>query len=200
MAYAVVDSLNHTIPRILSEDEQYPISDEGKQLIELLSKDIALLRGFLEDSKEEGMSLETRIRDAANRAEDVLEHLMYEHLSTKAHTDIIQYDFGELKNAMKEINSIAQEVEIVQQQQQGGRPAAQSETRLSLETEAPIVNTVTVGLEKHVEDIRGLLCRGPFSPQVMPITGMAALGRLLLPESFTRTTKLPRTFQFVPGS
>ncbi|XP_047974027.1 putative late blight resistance protein homolog R1B-14 [Salvia hispanica] len=196
MAYAVVDSLNHTIPRILSEDEQYPISDEGKQLIELLSKDIALLRGFLEGTKEEGMSLETRIRDAANRAEDVMEHLMYEHLryKTVVGTDIILYDFRELKNAMEEINSIAEEVEIVQQQQQGGLPAAQSKTRLSLEIEAPIVNTVTVGLDEHVKKIRDLLCGGSSANQIIPITGMGGIGKTTLARAVYQNEEVVQTF------
>ncbi|KAG6409391.1 hypothetical protein SASPL_127430 [Salvia splendens] len=159
MAYTVVGSLTQTIPRILSQDEQYyPISDEGKQLIDSLSNKVALLRGFLDGSKkekaskeeaeEEGMSLETRIREAANRAEDIMEHFMYEHLKvvrSKAvveRTDIL-YDFRELQIVLKEINSIAEEVERIQPEI-SGHP-----TILLSETEAPIIDTVTVGLEKH---------------------------------------------------
>ncbi|XP_042004073.1 putative late blight resistance protein homolog R1B-14 [Salvia splendens] len=204
MAYTVVGSLTQTIPRILSQDEQYyPISDEGKQLIDSLSNKVALLRGFLDGSKkekaskeeaeEEGMSLETRIREAANRAEDIMEHFMYEHLKvvrSKAvveRTDIL-YDFRELQIVLKEINSIAEEVERIQPEI-SGHP-----TILLSETEAPIIDTVTVGLEKHVEDIRGLLCRGPLARQIIPITGMGGIGKTTLARTVYDNDKIVNNF------
>ncbi|KAL1552084.1 putative late blight resistance protein R1B-14 [Salvia divinorum] len=203
MTYTVVGSLTQTIPRILSQDEQYPISDDGKQLIESLSIKVALLRGFVEGSKKEAMSLETRIREAANRAEDIMEHFMYEHLKmvrSKAvveRTDVL-YDFRELQIVMKEINAVVEAVERIQSEivQHGGRPTTQSGMSLSSDqSAAPIVDTVTVGLEKDVEDISGLLCRGPLARQIIPITGMGGIGKTTLAKTVYDNDKVVNTFK-----
>ncbi|XP_047974958.1 disease resistance RPP8-like protein 3 [Salvia hispanica] len=117
MAYAVVYSLVQTIDHILGHDE-YPISVNAKEEIRKLRDNVITLRTFPEMFSYEGSSLEIRIRVAANEAEDVIEHWMHEHIRSSAAglaTDM-EYDFGELKMAMEEINSITQEVEELIQQ------------------------------------------------------------------------------------
>ncbi|XP_047964436.1 putative late blight resistance protein homolog R1B-16 [Salvia hispanica] len=206
MAYTVVGSLTQTIPRILSEDEQYPISDEGKQLIDSLSNKVAPMRKFLAGSKEEAegeaMSLETRMRETANRAEDVLEHFMYEHLKvvrSKAvveRTDAIQYDFRELQIVMEEINSIAQEVERIQPEimQHDGRPTTQPGVIPSSETKPPVIDNATVGLEEQVKKIKGLLCGGSLERQVIPITGMGGIGKTTLARAVYEDQEVVKKF------
>ncbi|KAG6409389.1 hypothetical protein SASPL_127428 [Salvia splendens] len=157
MAFAVAYSLFNTINHILNHDE-FPISVYGKQQIGRLQEKVASLLDFLEDFKEEGSRLERRIRDAANEAEDVIEHWMHEHIRSTAAglaTDV-EYDLGELNMAMQEINSIAEEVEELIQPnreklQSSPTPTPAVERMLQ---SSPTPTPAAVGLEKQVDLLR----------------------------------------------
>ncbi|KAL1552085.1 putative late blight resistance protein R1A-10 [Salvia divinorum] len=201
MAYAVLHSLAQTIDQILNHDE-YPIYDKVKQQIHRLREKVVSLRNFFERFPYEGNSVETRIRDAANEAEDVIEHWMHEHIRSISATDI-EYDFGELKMAMEEINSIAKEVELIKQERvmklDGPRPRP-AMMQSSPTTPAPDFDSFTVvGLKEQVEKLR--VQPRTVSPPARSFQSREweVLGRPLLPELFMRMRKLSNTFQFVLG-
>ncbi|XP_047971438.1 putative late blight resistance protein homolog R1B-14 [Salvia hispanica] len=174
MAYAVLLSLTQTLDRILSYNE-HPISVHRRQQIEQLLRQVKLLHRFIPKLPREANNFETRIRDAANEAEDVIEHFMHEHTaSRKKSTGIFLYDFCELDTVADEISSIAKEAAAINTE------SLQPSSRRPASTPIPAVDSFTVGLEEGFEKIRGLLCDESPEHQIIPITGMGGLGKTTL--------------------
>ncbi|XP_047949709.1 putative late blight resistance protein homolog R1B-16 [Salvia hispanica] len=214
MAYAVTHSLIQTINRILNLDSQkFPVSDDGKERIQQLLDQITLFRQFLGMYQKEAEIFEIKIRDAANQVEDALEHFMYERIRSQLKSDRqaavgrtltraeeILHDFRELKIVMEDITPIAEEIaEIMEQKakEHRGRPAMQLGTTSSSssQVDTPSFETVPVGLEERVEEIRGLLCGDPGSPRhIIPITGMGGIGKTTLARTVYEDYKVVENF------
>ncbi|XP_047945600.1 putative late blight resistance protein homolog R1B-14 isoform X1 [Salvia hispanica] len=193
MAYAVCHSLIQTIDRILNLDPQkYPISDEGKKRIKDLLAQIEFVKEFLRKYPKEEVMEHFKISDvsnAANQAEDLMEHFIYEHYrwNLKAEkmaavgrprnrTEIL-YDFRELDVVMDEISPIAEKMAKLQQQL-GVHPVT---TASSDPVSKPDLDTETVGLEEYLKDIKDSMCGQPSSQrQIIPITGMGGIGKTTL--------------------
>ncbi|XP_047968563.1 putative late blight resistance protein homolog R1B-14 [Salvia hispanica] len=174
MAYAVLGSLDETIDQILFyRYSEYPLSLKGKEQIYRLQQKVVSLREFVEKFKEEGSRLESRIRDAANEAEDVIEHWMHEHIRSPSATDI-EYDLGELNMAMEELNSIAEEV------QSSPTPAPAVDRNKMLLESSPTPTPAAVGLEEQVDKLRVLLLENQTDNDIIPITGMGGIGKTTL--------------------
>ncbi|KAH6783180.1 hypothetical protein C2S52_008139 [Perilla frutescens var. hirtella] len=194
MAYAVLFSLAQSIAQILNHD-QYLISLNGKQEIESLRKQVTSLQEFLEKFPKEANSFETRIRNAANEAEDILEHFMYEHIRSHhksirsaavgrptGKTTNFLYDFRELKMAMEEINSIVKDAADITT---GKTPTVDTPTAPnSWSTHTPADGGVTIGLEEDLMKIMDFLCGGSSESQkkrqIISIVGMGGIGKTTL--------------------
>ncbi|XP_057785043.1 putative late blight resistance protein homolog R1A-3 [Salvia miltiorrhiza] len=79
MAYAALVSLTNTIDRFLNSN-LYSISVEEEQQITSLLEYVTPFQDFLDKFPDKFKSLEERMREAANEAEDILEYLVLEKL------------------------------------------------------------------------------------------------------------------------
>lgn len=119
MAYAAVASLSHTIDLILNY-HLHSISPLFKNQIHSLHKHALSLQSFLEDSPRAANSWEKRIREVADKVEDIIELLLSDSLlkstveSSNPNSELgkheLPYGFSVLERATEEIESIASRV------------------------------------------------------------------------------------------
>lgn len=194
MAYTVLLSLSQTIHQILNPDHKFPISDIGKQQIESLRKQVIFLQEFVEKYPDEAKNSETSITTAANEAEDILEHFMYEHIrwhhksvrlaevrktTVQPTTDL--YDFRELKIATDEIESLAREAADIKSRIGTDKVPHGDTSAAELPTlDHTLLEDFTVGLEKDMVKITDLVCEGSPDREIIPITGMGGIGKTTL--------------------
>ncbi|KAL1552088.1 putative late blight resistance protein R1B-14 [Salvia divinorum] len=200
--YTVIRSLSQTIKQILNHAE-YPISVNGAQQIRRLQEKADQFLEYLIEFGVEGSRLERRIRDAANEAEDVIEHWMHEHIRSTAAglAPDVEYDFGELNMAMEEIYSLDQEVDEHIQQEMAklyARPRPRPRRVVMLQpspTPTPAVDSFTaVGLEEQVDKLRDELCGISIGMTTLAITGMGGIGKTTLARAVFEDERVVKDF------
>ncbi|KAI3458779.1 hypothetical protein Pfo_015442 [Paulownia fortunei] len=194
MAYAALVSLAQTIDQILNH-HQYPISLHQKQQIISIHECLNSLQAFLEDFPEKANSLEGRIRDVANEAQDIIEYFMleqirprYEWIKSTAETSKVKFKLDrsgkytrQLKKITEEIESIAEEVMEIKNSfrmedvRLSDSPAASSSSRL-----APTGKNDIVGFDDDLKEKTDWLCGRSSKLQVIPIIGMGGIGKTTL--------------------
>ncbi|KAL2492823.1 NBS-LRR class resistance protein Fy8-Ry8 [Abeliophyllum distichum] len=111
MAYAALLSLTHVLEQNLNPDYQYLILCEKQQIASLLKK-ISFLQDFLDNSSPKSIKtvecLESQIRDAAYKAEDIIES----HMTDRVHEESASHRaessttfFHKLEEVIEEIDS-----------------------------------------------------------------------------------------------
>ncbi|KAL2515696.1 Disease resistance RPP13-like protein 4 [Forsythia ovata] len=184
MAYAALLSLTHVLDQTLNRDYQYLILGEKQQIASLLEK-ISFLQDFLDNSSQKSIKavecLESQIRDAAYKAEDIIEsHLtdrVHEESASHRHESFVTF-FHKLEEVIEEIDSIRKRLEKIedesnsqdQQQQRSTIPVGSSRI-------APSGMSTVVGFDDDLLEIKTRLTRGSDDLQTVALVGMGGIGK-----------------------
>ncbi|XP_057792305.1 putative late blight resistance protein homolog R1B-14 [Salvia miltiorrhiza] len=192
MAYAALSSLAQTTHRILNH-HQYLISHDEKHQITLLREKVIFLREALHKFPMQASSLEARIRGSANQAEDMIEHFMYNQIwnhyySTTNNPHHLHHD---LEKAMEEINSISREAADFTTEDSA---ALGDSTTVRASSSMQLAGGVTVGLDEDLLKIADSLTGGSSSCQIIPIVGMAGIGKTTLAQKVYHHPLITETF------
>ncbi|XP_057801644.1 disease resistance protein RGA2-like isoform X2 [Salvia miltiorrhiza] len=103
MAYAALVSLTNTIDRFLNSN-LYSISVEEKQQITSLLDYVTPFQDFLDKFPDKFKSLEGRMREVANEAEDILEYLVLEKVFLSSDEESELHDELDRGTVIKDIN------------------------------------------------------------------------------------------------
>ncbi|KAL2515330.1 Disease resistance RPP8-like protein 3 [Forsythia ovata] len=184
MAYAALLSLTHVLDQTLNRDYQYLILGEKQQIASLLEK-ISFLQDFLDNSSQKSIKavecLESQIRDAAYKAEDIIESHMtdrvHEESASHRHESFVTF-FHKLEEVIEEIDSIRKRLEKIedesnsqdQQQQRSTIPVGSSRI-------APSGMSTVVGFDDDLLEIKTRLTRGSDDLQTVALVGMGGIGK-----------------------
>ncbi|KAI3473826.1 hypothetical protein Pfo_030979 [Paulownia fortunei] len=175
MAYAALVSLAQTIDQLLNYDLYSIFLHETQKTISIYEY-VIFLQAFLEDFPEKAKSLEGRIKDVANEAEDIIEDFLWKQIRSRFR--LIKWSVGlakvkfkhQLTKVEEEINSIAEKVMDIKNSfrikdvQLGDSLAAGSSSRLS-----PTGKNHVVGFNDDLIAIKARLCEESSKLQVIPI-------------------------------
>ncbi|KAH6777725.1 hypothetical protein C2S51_009037 [Perilla frutescens var. frutescens] len=187
MFYAALVSLANTIDRRLNHN-LFSIPFEDKQRIISLCEYVTPFQAFLEKFPDKFTSIEGRMREVANDAEDIIEYLVLEKVFSSSDDKSGCHASGkhelQLEKVIEEIDLIAGEVKKIQDtssskdvQQRG----ADSSFLSSSSSGAPaICKEALVGFEDYVIKLKERLCGEPSKLHVIPICGMGGIGKTTL--------------------
>ncbi|KAL2515699.1 putative late blight resistance protein-like protein R1A-10 [Forsythia ovata] len=180
MAYAALLSLTHVLDQTLNRDYQYLILGEKQQIASLLEK-VSFLQDFLDNSSQNSIKtvdlLESQIRNAAYKAEDIIESHMTDrvHKESSSHRDeSFETFFHKLEEVIEEIDSIKERVEKIEdesdfqeQQQQISSMVPVGSSRI-----APSGKSTVVGFDDDLLEIKTRLISGSSDLQTVALVGM----------------------------
>ncbi|KAL2492660.1 Disease resistance RPP8-like protein 3 [Abeliophyllum distichum] len=209
MAYAALLSLTHVLEQTLNCDYQYLILGEKQQIASLLEK-VSFLQVFLDNSSKKSIKkvecLESQIRDAAYKAEDIIESHMTDqvhkesashredrirHILTKPFTwarrATVRFGFTtffhKLEEVIKEIDSIKKRVEKIEDESDF-QDQQQQRSMIHVESSriAPGGKSTVVGFDDDLLEIKTRLIGGSSDLQTVALVGMGGSGKTTVAE------------------
>ncbi|KAI3464152.1 hypothetical protein Pfo_020815 [Paulownia fortunei] len=174
MAYTL-QSLIQILEQILLPDHQHWILDEKPQIESLLEK-ASSLKDFLESSSpissKELESLESQIRDAAHKAEDIIESRTAA-VSIKISSQELQKVIDELDSTKEKVSKIMDGSHIQEVQPNSTLPAIPSRPD-------PSPKNFVVGFDEDLIQLKDRLTGHQTKLEIIPIVGMGGIGKTTL--------------------
>ncbi|KAL2515301.1 putative disease resistance RPP13-like protein 3 [Forsythia ovata] len=186
MAYAALLSLAHILEQTLNHDFKYLIARE-KQQIPFLLKKISSLQDFLENFTQNNSTsteyLESRIRDVAYEAEDLIEcHITDRILSESASNGDNRFTVigRELEKLIEDIDSIKKQVTKIQVE--SGVQDLQQGISLPVGSSKPASSgkSTLVGLDDDLMEIKTRLVGESSELETISVVGMGGIGKTTL--------------------
>ncbi|KAL2515334.1 Disease resistance RPP13-like protein 4 [Forsythia ovata] len=171
MAYAVLLSLTQVLEQTLNCDYQYLILGEKQQIASLLEK-VSVLQDFLDNSSQKSIKavecLESQIRDAAYKAEDIIESHMTDQVDEESASPAF---FHKLEEVMEEIDSIKKRLDKIEDKSNF------QDQQQQIRSTVTVGKSSVVGFDNDLLEIKTRLTRGSDDLQTVALVGIGGIGK-----------------------
>ncbi|XP_057773790.1 putative late blight resistance protein homolog R1A-10 [Salvia miltiorrhiza] len=184
------------LQQILNPDQQSCwVLDHNKPQLESLLEKAASLQHILEKTlhpKIEG--LESQIREAAHKAEDIIESRMVDQILSSPQGVSFTFSTPDLQQVMQQLDSVMEQ--IVKLVQEKMMPSGSSSSDASSLQDSSS-KSVVVGVDKDMMQLKDRLTRMQSKLEIVPIVGMGGIGKTTLAQNLYEDPSIVSHFSYI---